>query len=138
MAISETAKQICNLSLAGYINSEKIHAQMKEIFQRGETMIINKMENGVWTSIDTERNEVLCTIESLGNHIYKATNSFLKITAEVFPIDEYRTSVKCIENKNRTKNGIYRKSRKLLDSNMKWLVYMLEECGFIRKPKTIS
>lgn len=54
-------------------------------------MIINKMENGIWTSIDTERNEVLCTIESLGNHIYKATNSFLKITAEVFPIDEYRT-----------------------------------------------
>lgn len=33
MAISETAKQICNLSLAGYINGEKIHAQMKEIFQ---------------------------------------------------------------------------------------------------------
>ena len=33
MAISETAKQICNLSLAGYINSEKIHAQMKEIFK---------------------------------------------------------------------------------------------------------
>lgn len=32
-------------------------------------MIINKMENGIWTSIDTERNEVLCTIESLGNHI---------------------------------------------------------------------
>lgn len=25
-------------------------------------MIINKMENGIWTSIDTERNEVLCTI----------------------------------------------------------------------------
>lgn len=75
-------------------------------------MIINKMENGIWTSIDTERNEVLCTIESLGNHIYKATNSFLKITAEVFPIDEYRTYAKCIENKNRTKNGIYRKSRK--------------------------
>ena len=23
-------------------------------------MIINKMENGIWTSIDTERNEVLC------------------------------------------------------------------------------
>ena len=50
-------------------------------------MIINKMENGIWTSIDTERNEVLCTIESLGNHIYKATNSFLKITADLFHID---------------------------------------------------
>ena len=98
-------------------------------------MIINKMENGIWTSIDTERNEVLCTIESLGNHIYKATNSFLKITAEVFPIDEYRTSVKCIENKNRTKNGIYRKSKKLMDSNMKWLVYMLEECGLLENQK---
>lgn len=32
MTISETAKQIYNLSLAGYINSEKIHAQMKETF----------------------------------------------------------------------------------------------------------
>lgn len=101
-------------------------------------MIINKMENGIWTSTDTERNEVLCIIKSLGNNIYKATNSTLKITAEVFPIDEYRTSVKCIENKNRTKNGIYRESRKLMDSNIKWLVYMLEEYGFIRKPKTIS
>lgn len=30
MTISETAKQICNLSLAGYINGEEIHAQMKE------------------------------------------------------------------------------------------------------------
>lgn len=30
MTISETAKQIYNLSLAGYINGEKIHAQMKE------------------------------------------------------------------------------------------------------------
>lgn len=30
MTISETAKQIFNLSLAGYINGEKIHAQMKE------------------------------------------------------------------------------------------------------------
>ena len=47
-------------------------------------MIINKMENGIWTSIDTERKEVLCTIESLGNHIYKATNSFLKIPQKYF------------------------------------------------------
>lgn len=30
MTISETAKQIFNLSLAGYINGEKIHAQIKE------------------------------------------------------------------------------------------------------------
>ena len=30
MTISETAKQICNLSLDGYINGEEIHAQMKE------------------------------------------------------------------------------------------------------------
>lgn len=30
MTISETAKQICNLLLAGYINGEEIHAQMKE------------------------------------------------------------------------------------------------------------
>ena len=116
----------------------RVSLDERDISERWIIMIINKMENGIWTSTDTERNEVLCTIESLGNHVYKATNSFLKITAEVFPIDEYRTSVKCIENKNRTKNGIYRKSRKLMDSNMKWLVYMLEEYGFIRKPKSIS
>ncbi len=100
-------------------------------------MIVNKMENGIWTSEDTETNEVLCIIESLGNNIYKATNSVFKITAEVFPVDEYRTSVKCIESKNKTKNGAYRKSRKLMDSYMKWLVYMLEENGFIRKPKNV-
>ena len=87
---------------------------MKEIFYGDETMIINKMENGIWTSIDTERNEVLCTIESLGNHVYKATNSFLKTTAEVFPIDEYRTSVKCIENNKKEPPGSFLIADKLL------------------------
>ena len=111
---------------------------MKQEFQQKmevNNMIIDKMENGVWTTTDTETNKVLCTIESLGNNIYKVINNSLSITAEVFPIDEYRTSIKCIENKNKTKNGIYRKSKKLMDANMKWLVYMLEETGFIRKPK---
>ena len=40
---------------------------------------------------------------ALQNHLeimsIKLQIVFFKITAEVFPIDEYRTSVKCIENK---------------------------------------
>lgn len=28
-------------------------------------MIVDKMENGIWTRTDTDENEVLCKIESL-------------------------------------------------------------------------
>lgn len=80
----------------------------------------------------------LLTIEELGNNVYKATNNFFTITAEVIPLDDYRTQIHCIEHKRADKNGVYRKTTKLLDHNMSWLDYILEDKGFIRKKKCIS
>lgn len=98
-------------------------------------MIEEIMENGKYQMIDTERDEVLCTIESLGNDIYIAINKSSQITAEIKPLDEYKTSLKCIENKRADKNGVFKRSKKLAEHNTNWLYYMLEEKGFIRKAK---
>lgn len=96
-------------------------------------MITEVMENGIYKVCDGE--EVLCTIISLGNNIYRAVNTDCDITAEVVPEDDYITRLKCIEHKRRGKDGRYRKTTKLLQPNLKWLMYMLEEKGFIRKAK---
>ena len=96
-------------------------------------MIIETMENGIYKSLDGDR--VLCTITSLGNNIYRAVNMDCDITAEVVPEDDYITRLKCIEHKRRGKDGRYRKTTKLLQSNLSWLNYMLQEKGFIRKAK---
>ena len=96
-------------------------------------MVTEVMENGMYKVGDGER--VLCTITSLGNNIYRAVNMDCDITAEVVPEDDYITRLKCIEHKRRGKDGKYRKTTKLLQSNLKWFMYMLEEKGFIRKAK---
>ena len=96
-------------------------------------MVTEVMENDMYKVCDGER--VLCTITSLGNNIYRAVNMDCDITAEVVPEDDYITRLKCIEHKRRGKDGRYRKTTKLLQSNLKWLMYMLEEKGFIRKAK---
>lgn len=96
-------------------------------------MITEVMENGIYKVCDGE--EVLCTIISLGNNIYRAVNTDCDITAEVVTEDDYITRLKCIEHKRRGKDGRYRKTTKLLQPNLKWLMYMLEEKGFIRKAK---
>lgn len=96
-------------------------------------MVTEVMENGIYKTCDGEK--VLCTITSLGNNIYRAINMDCDITAEVVPEDDYITRLKCIEHKRRGKDGRYRKTTKLLQSNLKWLMYMLEEKGFIRKAK---
>lgn len=96
-------------------------------------MITEVMKNGIYKVCDGE--EVLCTIISLGNNIYRAVNTDCDITAEVVPEDDYITRLKCIEHKRRGKDGRYRKTTKLLQPNLKWLMYMLEEKGFIRKAK---
>lgn len=93
-----------------------------------------RMENKL-EIIDTDRNEVMCTIEDLGNDIYKATNKFTQITAEIKPLDDFRTMTRCVENKRSDKNGRYRKTKELAEHNTSWLMYMLEEYGFIRKAK---
>lgn len=96
-------------------------------------MVTEVMENGMYKACDGE--EVLCTIISLGNNIYRAANTDCDITAEVVPEDDYITRLKCIEHKRRGKDGRYRKTTKLLQHNLKWLMYMLEEKSFIRKAK---
>lgn len=92
------------------------------------------MGNGVYQSID-DSGEILLTITSLGNNAYRAVNKFFDITAEIIPLDDYRTSVRCIENKKADKNGKYRKTKLLVEHNTNWLNYMLQEKGFIRKAK---
>ena len=96
-------------------------------------MVTEVMENGMYKACDGER--VLCTITSLGNNIYRAVNMDCDITAEVVPEDDYITRLKCIEHKRRGKDGRYRKTTKLLQSNLSWLNYMLQEKSFIRKAK---
>ena len=96
-------------------------------------MVTEVMENGIYKAFDGEK--VLCTITSLGNNIYRAVNMDCDITAEVVPEDDYITRLKCIDHKRRGKDGRYRKTTKLLQPNLKWLMYMLEEKGFIRKAK---
>ena len=96
-------------------------------------MVTEVMENSIYKSFDGDR--LLLTITSLGNNIYRAVNMDCDITAEVVPEDDYITRLKCIEHKRRGKDGRYRKTTKLLQSNLSWLNYMLQEKGFIRKAK---
>lgn len=96
-------------------------------------MVTEVMENGIYKACDGEK--VLCTITSLGNNIYRAVNMDCDITAEVVPEGDYITRLKCIDHKRRGKDGRYRKTTKLLQSNLSWLNYMLQEKGFIRKAK---
>ncbi len=94
------------------------------------------MKDGVYQSVNNN-GEVVLTITALGNNTYRAVNKFWDITAEIIPIDEYRTQTRCIENKKADKNGKFRKSKALVEHNTNWLRYMLEEKGFIRKSKAI-
>ena len=82
--------------------------------------------------------EILLTIERVSENTYHAKNKFTDMIAEVIPLDEYRTQTRCIEHKTAGKDGKFRKSKKLLDHNVNWLVWMLEEKGFISKRKPIN
>lgn len=95
-------------------------------------MIKEIRTDNTYTCMD--ENGVLLTITSEANNVYYAINTTFYITAEVVPVDEYRTMARCIDNKMKGKDGRYRKTKRLLDSHLRWLVYMLEEQNFIRKP----
>lgn len=83
--------------------------------------------------------EMLLTIEKISDNTYHAKkNKFTDMTVEVTPLDECRTQTRCIEHKTAGKDGKFRKSKKLLDSNVNWLVWMLEEKGFINKRNPIN
>lgn len=96
-------------------------------------MITEVMEGSIYKSFDGDR--LLLTITSLGNNTYRAVNMDCDITAEVEPVDDYITRLTCIEHKRKGKDGRYRKTTKLLQSNLFWLDYILQEKGFIRKAK---
>lgn len=95
------------------------------------------MASRVYQVFDND-DEIMLTITALGNNIYRAVNRFFDITAEIFPLDEYRTSLRCITYKQADKNGHYRKSKALVDERLSWLNYQLEEHGFIRKAKAMN
>ena len=99
-------------------------------------MIIEKMENGVYTMHNED--ELLLTITDMGNNVYRSVNMECDITAEVIPIDEYTTNIKCLEYKRRGRDGKYRKTTTMFSHNLKWLSYILEETGFLRKSKPIN
>ena len=99
-------------------------------------MIIETTENGIYKAIDG--NKVLLTITSLGDNIYRAINNSMDITAKVTVLNDYQTMMNCIEHKRADKNGRYRKTTKLLQSDLSWLDYILEEKGFIRKKKCVN
>lgn len=99
-------------------------------------MIIEHLENGVYTIKDGER--TLLTVTDLGENRYRAVNLNFDITAEVVPLDEYSTRSRVIEHKRRGKDGRYRRTAKLVEHDSRWLVYMLEKIGMIRTPKTID
>lgn len=99
-------------------------------------MIAEKIENGVYQSIDGDK--ILLTIEALGNNVFRAVTPTFDITAEVTPIDEYSNNVRCIAYKRADKNGRFRKTTKLIHHYMKWLDWILEEKGFVRKKKLIG
>lgn len=99
-------------------------------------MIIETMKDGIYQSFNDDK--LLLTITALGNNIYRAVNMSFDITAEIIPIDDYSNKARCIEHKRADKNGRYRKTTKLLQSNLSWLDWMLEEKGFIRKKKSIT
>lgn len=99
-------------------------------------MITETMENGVYRCVEGDR--TLLTIFSLGDNVFRAINDYTDIIAKVIPLDDYTTNVICIEHKRADKNGKFRKSTKLLQHNLSWLDYILEETGFIRKKKCRS
>ena len=97
--------------------------------ERKGIMIVEKLENGIFTSIDDDE-EILLTITDLGNNIYRAVNKFTDMTAEIIPLEPHKVSIRNIEHKRTDKLGRRRKTNKLLDSDLKWLWYMLQEKGF--------
>jgi len=99
-------------------------------------MIIERLENGIYTSKDGDR--TLLTVTDLGENRYRAVNLNFDITAEVVPLDQYRTRSRMIMHKRRGKDGRYRRTAKLVEHDFRWLVYMLEKIGMIRTPKTID
>jgi hypothetical protein len=96
--------------------------------ERKEYMIEEKLENGLFT-IKCD-GEILLTITDMGNNIYRAVNKGTDMTAEIIPLEPHKVSIRSIEHKRTDKVGRRRQTNKLLESDLNWLWYMLQEKGF--------
>lgn len=54
-------------------------------------MIKEIMENGIYKMIDGD--DVILTIESLGDNVYKATNKNSIVIGKIVPLDEHKTQL---------------------------------------------
>jgi|SRR6185312_6750452 len=77
--------------------------------------------------------ELLLTIEKLGQNKFSVENAFNKLIGEVIPLDEYRTEIYLEKNFKKDTLGRWRNTKKLFSHNMTWFSYILQEKGFIRK-----
>ena len=99
-------------------------------------MIKENFDGNVYTAVSD--GELICTIERIDKNTYHVKNKFTDMTAEIIPLDEYRTQQRCLEHKRAGKDGKFRKSKALIEHNLNWLQWMLEEKGFIRKTKPMK
>lgn len=83
-------------------------------------------------------NELLLTIEKLGENKFQIENAFNKLIGEVTPLDEFRTEISLEKNLKKDKLGRWRNTKKLFSHNTSWFSYILQEKGFIRKAKPIQ
>lgn len=98
-----------------------------------------KTEGGyIYGAKDKGGERVLLTIWRTEGNTWRAKNLSCDITAEIKPLDDYRTEARLIEYKQRDRAGRYRKGGCWQSSALAWLVWYLENHGFIRKPKTID
>lgn len=82
-------------------------------------------------------NELLLTIEVLGENKYLVENEFNKLIGEVIPLDDYTTLVSLEKNFKKDKLGRWRNTKKLFEHNKGWFSYIIQENGFVRKAKAI-
>lgn len=91
-----------------------------------------KEENKTFYYLD---NELLLTIEVLGENKFLVENKFNKLIGEVIPLDDYTTQISLEKNFKKDKLGRWRNTKKLINHNSSWFSYILQEKGFVRKMK---
>lgn len=101
-----------------------------------------KTESGyIYEAKDKSGERVLLTIWKTEGNTWRAKNCDFDITAEIKPLDDYRTEVVTIVYKQRDRAGRYRNRKsgsRLQSSALSWLVWYLEKHGFIREPKVME
>lgn len=96
--------------------------------------LIEKKTDDLYVSYFEEDGMELLRIEKNGD-IYHIHNPDTDMTVRVRIIDDYTTCLNCLEHKRRGKDNRFRKTTKLLDSNVSWADYILQKIGFVREVK---